>query len=138
MFIKFSLSSLFFFPHASTCSPLLPCNTRREGRANVQALPSSRGDPWKTVTFKSCEGAKVSQGKEQMRTEVNTVSERTRLHAVLCELNTCRSPVGSRTATAFPRPSGGLPLDKLKLSDRCQLLFLDMSHFLARQKSHVL
>ena len=57
MFIKLSLFSLFF-SHASTCSPLLTCNTRREGRANVQALPSSRGDPWETVKFESCGGAK--------------------------------------------------------------------------------
>ena len=52
MFIKLSLFSLFF-AHASTCSPLIACNTRREGRANVQALPSSRGDPWETVKFES-------------------------------------------------------------------------------------
>ena len=59
MFIKLSLFSLFFFSHASTCSPLLTCNTRREGRANVQALPSSRRDPWETVKFESCGGAKT-------------------------------------------------------------------------------
>ena len=49
MFIKLSLFSLFF-SHASTCSPLLTCNTRREGRANVQALSQARagilGRPW--------------------------------------------------------------------------------------------
>ena len=38
MFVKLSLFSLFF-SHAPTCSPLLTCNTRKEGRANVQALP---------------------------------------------------------------------------------------------------
>ena len=46
------------FFHVSTCSPPLPCNTHKEGRANVQALPSSRGDPWETVKFESCGGAK--------------------------------------------------------------------------------
>ena len=116
------------FLHASTCSPPLTCNTQKEDRANVQALPSLRRDPWEPVKFESCEGAKASQGKEQTRTEaeVNTVLDQTRLHAVLCELNTYQSPASSRTATAFPRPPGGLSLDKLKLvSDRCQLLFLD-------------
>ena len=38
IFIKLSLFSLFFL-HASTCSPLLTCNTRREGRANVHFAP---------------------------------------------------------------------------------------------------
>ena len=58
IFIKLMLLSLFF-SHASTCSPLLTCNTPREGRANVQALPSSRGDPWETVKFESCGGARL-------------------------------------------------------------------------------
>ena len=47
------------FSHAPTCSSPLTCNTRREGRANVQALPSSRGNPGETVKFEPCGGAKT-------------------------------------------------------------------------------
>ena len=53
----FIMLSLFW--HALTCSSPLTCNTRRDGRANVQALPSSRGYPGETVKCESCGGAKT-------------------------------------------------------------------------------
>ena len=53
MFIKLSLFSLFY-SHVSTCSPLLTCNTRREGRANsaglnfhgLRRIPCELGKAW--------------------------------------------------------------------------------------------
>ena len=48
------------FSHASTCSPPLPCNTRREGSAKVQALPSSR--PRTTQISRSLKDPRTSLG----------------------------------------------------------------------------
>ena len=56
-----------FFSHTLTCSPPLPCNARREARANVQVLRSLRGIlqwPWNLSCARAqrqiCKGAWTS------------------------------------------------------------------------------
>ena len=55
-FLRFKpFNVIFVFCTELTCSPPLhSCNIHREGRANVQAFPSSHGDPWETAKFELC------------------------------------------------------------------------------------
>ena len=74
------------FSHASTCSPPLPCNTRREGQVNSQALPSSCGHPWETMNFESCRGAKRTVSQRSPR-ELGREPERLYLGSDLLSTN---------------------------------------------------